>query len=376
MRWFFIFSPPLSFEEYLFIHQFQASAVILSDMITLPLILGMEINLIEIIIFQLGAILLGFAIHFFIFSRKNYRISSETPDMFINEQDQSRLRMYEDMDQLESENERLNAQLKESLKVEKELQEEIKSIRDEHLQILEEQEKARTQAAVQPAVPSDLGYLEQLQVTQQRLLEHNQQVGVLLEQIRLMKESEQKHLDTIKENDQLKAQMREMRREMAEKDAEVNQFRQQHALNKELQDRLETAYSEFSNLQDKIQKMEQHISQPQNRTYEYGEMQQSYFKLSRDFDEMKLKLLQVNDENQKLTRQLSDAQDKLQESNFQRQQLIKKVGYLEDLNKDLQQMSDQNKKLENQLRRISEIEALLEKLSGKPSDQADSSSSL
>jgi SMC interacting uncharacterized protein involved in chromosome segregation len=329
----------------------------------------MEINLVEIIIFQLGAVLLGFAIHFFIFSKRNYRVSDSPQDVFINEQDHSRLRMYEDMDQLESENERLIAQLKEANRLEQELQDEIKALRDEHLQLLEEQEHA----AVQPQQPSspETGYLEQIQLTQQRLLEHNQQIGGLLDQIRNLKESEQKHLDTIKENEQLKGQMRDMQRDMADKDAQLGQMQQQYALNRELQEQVEKAYSEFNTLQDKIRQMEQHISQPQNRAYELDEMQQSYIKLTRDFDEIKLRLLQVTDENRKLSRQLSDSQDKLQESNFQRQQLLKKVTYLEDLNKDLQQLSDHNKKLENQLRRITEIETLLEKLSGKPTGASD-----
>jgi Tfp pilus assembly protein PilO len=71
------------------------------------------------------------------------------------------------------------------------------------------------------------------------------------------------------------------------------------------------------------------------------------------------------EENQRLTRLLADAEDKLREANFQRQQLMKKVNFLEELNNDLQQVAEHNKKLENQLRRISEIEALLARVSGQ-----------
>ena len=64
-------------------------------------------------------------------------------------------------------------------------------------------------------------------------------------------------------------------------------------------------------------------------------------------------------ENQQLTLRLNEVEDKFREANFQRQQLQKRVGYLEELNNDLQVLADANKKLEHQLRRIGELESML-----------------
>jgi len=64
-------------------------------------------------------------------------------------------------------------------------------------------------------------------------------------------------------------------------------------------------------------------------------------------------------ENQQLTVRLTEVEDKFREVNFQRQQLQKRVGYLEELNNDLQVLADANKKLEHQLRRIGELESML-----------------
>ena len=64
-------------------------------------------------------------------------------------------------------------------------------------------------------------------------------------------------------------------------------------------------------------------------------------------------------ENQNLQLLLSDLEDKLREANFHRQQLQKRATYLEELNSDLQVVSDTNKKLESQLRRVGELESML-----------------
>ena len=42
-----------------------------------------------------------------------------------------------------------------------------------------------------------------------------------------------------------------------------------------------------------------------------------------------------------------------------RQQLQKKVAYLEELNNDMQEVADAHKKLEGQLKRVGELESML-----------------
>jgi Tfp pilus assembly protein PilO len=64
-------------------------------------------------------------------------------------------------------------------------------------------------------------------------------------------------------------------------------------------------------------------------------------------------------DNLTLQKQLTETEEKLRESNFQRQQLQKRVAYLEELNSDMQAVTDANKKLEVQLKRIGELESML-----------------
>lgn len=328
---------------------------------TLTILLALEISLAEIIIFQVGAIVLGFAIHFFISSKKNIKVAQQPKEDSISEADEWRLKYYEELDLHEKRQEKLQQEIEEARKSEEELELELSEMRAETRRILLEQTTKTNE------IPT-LDYLEQLKEAQNNLFEHNHRISRLLEQIDLLKDAELKHLDTLRTNEQLNAQLRELRKALTEKEGEIKQIRQQQSLSKEMHDRLDKAYGEFNYLQEKIQKVETHIVQPHNRNFEFDELQQSYFKLTKDFDEMKLKYLSMMEENQRLTRLLADAEDKLREANFQRQQLMKKVGFLEELNNDLQQVAEHNKKLENQLRRISEIEAMLARVSGKADD--------
>jgi len=327
--------------------------------------LVLQISLAEIIIFQVGAIVLGFAIHFFITSKKNIKVAEQPASDTISEADEWRLKYYEEVDLHEKRQEKMREEIEEARDNEKQLEDELSEMRAEARRLLQEQ-------ANKPAEIPTLEYLEQLRQAQNNLFEHNHRISRLLEQIDVLKDSEQKHLDVLKTNEALNSQLRELRKSLTDKEAEIRQIRQQQSLSKEMHDRLDKAYGEFNYLQERIQKVETHLVQPQNRNFEFDELQQSYFKLTKDFDEMKLKYLSMMEENQRLTRLLADAEDKLREANFQRQQLMKKVGFLDELNNDLQQVAEHNKKLENQLRRIGEIEAMLARVSGHKADDSQS----
>ena len=92
---------------------------------------------------------------------------------------------------------------------------------------------------------------------------------------------------------------------------------------------------------------------------EYEDLKESHHKMSRDFEEVKIKLNALTIENQHLQAQATGLEDKLREANFQKQQLQKRSAYLEELNSDLQVVADANKKLEAQLRRVGELESML-----------------
>ncbi|THU37013.1 hypothetical protein FAM09_18835 [Niastella caeni] len=342
----------------------------------LPVILGYQIyvGVFEIIFFLLGGIVLGFFIHFFLVSRKTFSLKlpeREPPviaDAAFNNSEEWRYKYYEEMELQE--------------KVQMELRRELDEVRDNEelltIEVEELQKELKRRHNIQPAAPisgtsqeeQSEEYLVRLQRTQEGLVEQNQQIALLLDQIELLKQTEFKHIDTLKANEELTARVNEVLNVLANKDARILELEQQQLLSEEMEERMQKAYEEFNALRQKLSKVES-LSNPPSRQYEFEELQQNHFKLIREFDEYKQKHLDLLEENQRLSRLLADTEEKLRESNFQRQQLQKKITFLEELNRDLQQISEHNKKLENQLRRMSEIEVMLARVQGKASDKAE-----
>ena len=332
----------------------------------LLIILGFQLTLglPEIIISMLVALALGFSIHFFWTSKKSMDIDQSGAADTINENDNWKLKYYNDMDMQERAQQQLRERLAEARENEQILTIELEETKKE-LDNIEYQKEVTPEVKKQIVEPAD--YLSQLKSAQENLYEHNISISRLLEQIEMLKDSEKKYADSIKANEQLTGQLSETKKSLTERENEITQLRLQQRLNNEIGQRLDKAYSEFSVLQDKLQKLDKYVVQP-HTSGEYANLQESYFKLTKDFDDIKSKHSSLWEENQRLSRILSDTEDKLREANFQRQQLQKKISFIEELNNDLQQVSEHNKKFESQLRRISEMEALLSKAIQDKSD--------
>jgi hypothetical protein len=332
---------------------------------TLLFILGFQltVRLPEIIIFLFGALVLGFTIHYFWSARKSMRLDHLGTQEGISDNDNWKLKYYNDMDMQEKSLEQIRERLAESKE-----NEQILSIENEELQ--KELKNLQGRVPQESAAKTSSGddYLTQLKTAQEQFFQHNQHINRLLEQIQVLKESEKKYQDLHYQNDQLHLRVNDLEKTLSEKDIEIGQIRQKQRLNEEVKDRMDRAYGEFNALQDKIHKLELHLSQPKGRTIEYEELHESYFRLSKDFDELKSRQIALWEENQRVSRILADTEDKLREANFQRQQLSKKTVFLEELNRDLQDLSEHNKKLESQLRRIGEMEALLSRSIGEKKD--------
>ena len=332
---------------------------------TLPLILGytLTVRLPEIIIFLLGALILGFTIHYFWTSRNAIKSQKSIPPAEgINDNDNWKLKYYTDMEIQEKTMQQLRDRLSESEENEKIYHLETEELREE-LNILKEK-YSRAEAMVKPATITD-DYLHQLKVAQENLFQYNQHINKLLQQIQMLKESEKKFQDLQQQHSVLNEQLSGMHRQLAEKDAEINRIMQEQRMLLEMNERMDKAYADFTHMQEKLRKLEQYLDQPHGKRIEYDQLQESYFKINREYDEVKGKQMALFEENQRLSRILADTEDKLKESNFQRQLYQKKMLFLEELNRDLQEASEQHKKMESQLRRISEMESFLSRSARK-----------
>ncbi len=316
----------------------------------------LTVRLPEIIIFLLGALILGITIHYFWTARKTIRIQKQVPDEGIADNDNWKLKYYTDMEIQEKTLQQLRDRLSESEENEKIYSLETEELREE-LALLKEK-YSRAEAQVKPPTVTE-DYLSQLKTAQENLFQYNQHINKLLQQIQLLKESEKKYQDLLQQHNALNNQLSGLHRQLAEKDAEIGRIMQEQRLVLEMNERMDKAYADFTQMQEKLRKLEQYLDQPHSKRIEYEQLQETYFKLNREFDVVKGKQMALFDENQRLSRILADTEDKLKEANFQRQQYQKKMLFLEELNRDLQEATEQHKKMESQLRRISEMESIL-----------------
>ena len=171
-------------------------------------------------------------------------------------------------------------------------------------------------------------------------------------------------------NDELSGQINELKSMLAQKEKEVSNIREKEKLTTEMTSLLDSTYNEFNVLQDKIQNLESQVISSKTIKLEYEEIKEGYLKISRDFEEQKLKNNVLFSENRQLKANLTETEEKLIEANYQRQQMQKKVIYLEEINRDMLAVADAQKKLEGQLKRIGELESMLNIASEERNDLA------
>ena len=316
---------------------------------------NLSFSLIEIIVLMLGAILLGITIHFFIVSRRSLSTSAMATKKISKTLEEWKLRYFNDIELRDKELSKVKQQLQDA-----EENSNIYSIEAEEMRKLNNRLQAELDTPRKTAPASEkLDYFEQLRQAKSSLLEHNEKINQLLGQIDIVKETEEKKQEILKDNEELSGQIDELKFLLSQKEKEISNVRQKEHLTKEMTSMLDSAYSEFNVLQEKIQKLESQVSSSKRLNLEFEDLKEGHYKLSRDFEEQKLKYNAIVKENEQLQEQYEETENKLREANLQRQQLQKRVAYLEELNNDMQAVADANKKLENQLKRLGELESML-----------------
>ncbi|MEO7923434.1 MAG: hypothetical protein ABIR30_07135 [Chitinophagaceae bacterium] len=320
----------------------------------------LSLSLVEIVLLTSVAITLGITIHFFIVSRRSLKASSpETSSKTSKDLEDWKLRYFNDIEARDKEladlrkrfeevdeNNNINTiEAEEMRKQNKKLQAEIASFQKQGL------------------APDKRDYIDQLREAQTSLLEHNEKINILLGQIDIVKETEEKQQEIIKYNEELSNQVDDLKFLLSQKEKEISTTRQKEQLTSEMTSMLDSAYNEFNVLQEKIHKLETQVTSSKMIHFEYEDLKEEHFKVSTDFEEQKRKYSAAVTENKQLLEELTETEDKLKEANFQRQQLHKRVAYLEEINNDIQAVADANKKLESQLKRVGELESMLNVMS-------------
>jgi chromosome segregation ATPase len=320
----------------------------------------LTLSIVEIIVLMLGAIVLGITIHFFIISRRTLNNSTLANSNRLNKTiAEWKLKYFNDIESRDKELSILRKHLEELEETSNINEIEAEEMRKENKKLLIEMDHIRKTAPQ----GTQADFVTHLKLAQANLLEQNEKIGQLLRQVDVVKESKEEKEKLLQDNAELTQKIADLEVLLSQKQKEVRHIQQKEVITSEMNSMLDSAYNEFHLLQEKIQKLEAQVSATKVVNMEFEDLREGYYKMTRDFDENKDQLHAFVQLNQELKTQLSETEDKLKEANFQRQQLQKRVSYLEGLHNDMKAVSDANKRLEGQLKRIGELESMLNVIS-------------
>lgn len=304
-------------------------------------LLAFNLSLVEIIILQLGAIILGVTIYFFVVSKRalseTLRKSKSQLNLPTKKKTAERIPVPETDDVLDG-LQRQIAQLKKSVTAE---------------------------SFGKPAVAQAISYQSEsidshsINSLKDSVLRQQETLNALLDKIDDLEGEVNDKNELKNENDALLQQIEKMELKLEAKEVEIKKLKQQETVSQQMVARIDEVYKEFDTLQKKIGSLEKGANRANSLALELEDIKQSYDQLQKDLVRKQEKLEEVIAENQRLHSLLAVTEDKLTEANLQRQQLNKKVQFLQDINNDMQHMTESNSKLHNELRRIGELESML-----------------
>jgi len=319
--------------------------------------LSISLSTFEIVLLFASAVVVGFVVNLFFTSRKGMKKDMhETKKSLSSGLDEWKLKYISEAEIKDKEINDLKNRLLDATENKRIYEIEIEELKSQVRKLNLDVQQTRSEKPLPQARPD---YYEQLRQAQQSLMDHNAKISQLLEQVDVIKETEEKSQEILRSNEELSIQIKDLKYMLFEKEEEINHIKEKEHITSEMSAMLDSAYGEFNTLQGKIHKLESQLTSSRMMNIEYEDLKEAYYKVIRELDESKNKINHYLHENQVLQIELSKVEDKLSESNQQRQQLQKKVAYLEELNNDLHQMTEANKKLEGQIKRLGELESKL-----------------
>jgi chromosome segregation ATPase len=146
---------------------------------------------------------------------------------------------------------------------------------------------------------------------------------------------------------------------LEEKDEALLKLRHDNGIIEMMTSKLEEAQRESDSIQERLPELEKQAGIATKLIMDLDEVREDYTQLQKEQQHNQEKLREVLSENARLHQQLYETDDKLQEAKLERQQLMKRARLIEELNTDFQSVSDNNFKMKSELRRVGELESML-----------------
>jgi len=297
-------------------------------------LIALHLSIVEIAVLLIGAVILGFAIHFFIVSRRSLKQALENTNQRSYARPGSYIKHTAPVLQKTPEVfPQPTKQLKQKSRV--------------------DEEPVKTRIKNKPSTKE-----ESVENLKETILQQQKLLNGLLHQVEEIENDGNEELEM--ENKHLQNEIKALELQLGKNKVELTEAKQQASISERMAARIEEVYQEFEQLQAKMIVLEKQAARANNLALELEDTREAYEQIHKDLQRKTEKLDETFSENQRLQQQLNTLEDKLAEANLQRQQLQKKVQFLQDLNTDLQTVSDTNKKLQTELRRIGELESMLD----------------
>ncbi len=190
------------------------------------------------------------------------------------------------------------------------------------------------------------------------ILQQKQQLDKFLEKVDGWKDQQQASAAK-KEDAGLLNKIERLEILLEEKEEELQKMQKHNGVSDEMSSRLEEVQSEFEILQNRMAGLEKQAANANQLAMDLEDIKEEYTQLKTEQLRKQEKMQELMNSNSRLQQLLYETEDKLINANTQRQQLLKKTKLLEELNTDFQIVSDTNSKMKNELRRIGELESML-----------------
>lgn len=338
-----------------------------------------QLSVLQLTILLFGAVAIGAVLYFFISGRMQQKAVHSKLEAEKKRVEEWKKRYRNDMDLRDKE---ISDLKKEQLSIENneaviKLQQENQNLKEEITilqELLDENDNVATPLEEEYAeaelvtvqhtqVSEEHNYLLQLQAAQTGLTEQNNKITSLLENIETIKQQETKQQQILQEKQTLTHRVDDLEVLLTNKQKELENMQHQQEITKELTLLLDNANKEFTQLQEKIKKLESQAGAALLLKIEHEDLKEANYKLQKDISLQQALVQQKDNEYRNLMHELAITEHKLSEVNFERQQMQKKIAYLEEINNDIQIIGQDNQHLTEQIKRIGQLESMLQVVS-------------
>jgi hypothetical protein len=328
----------------------------------------LSLTILEILVLMMGAIVLGITLHYVLASRMRMPNSKKNPreEQLARDMESWKNRFFSETELRDRELEKLKRELAEEKDNTEIYTIEAEEVRKENKELrrrIQELESAPPAApAPVPATASEAVLLEQLLQTQERMTQQQDEFRRQLREVA----SQRQQTDLLNQQkeiaEQLQLRVEELEFQLSLRDEELKSASRHQKLSTEMNTMLSDAYGEFGLLKEKIAQLEAQLVAEKKLYVNYEDLRESTLRMTRDLEDLQQKHGALQGDYLRLQRTLTETEKLLEQEQFENQQLLNRLQRYETLDRDLQEMSDSNRKLESQLRRIGELESMLNML--------------